>query len=399
MQKQLGSILLVAGTCIGSGMIALPLVLAKVGLVPSMGLMIITWAVVYYTSLLNLNLNLQAGKGLSLGDLGHYFSGPIAGTLGVLSLKLLSYALLAVYIYGGSSVLQQLVHQSNLNFSAMASVYALIAILFLCFPLQWLDYINRFLFMGLIGIFAVLMLGLTSLVDWTDLPLWGAHYKDVMSWKTLIPVVFTSFGFQVIFHTLTNYCGGNSALLKRAFFWGSIIPAAVYILWTSNVLSVIYHQNPDFYQQMVLGKSEVGDLIKALSRIAQWPALQLLVWWVSLLAIVTSVIGVGVGLQESLKTMISPWISSSFHQTVVSSILTIMPAYVIALLVPNAFITVLGFAGMILAFIAILLPGYLFFQSKSSTIFYPVLNHRGLLLCSIVFGMVVILCKLFNMIS
>ncbi len=33
MQKQIGSIMLVAGTCIGSGMIALPMVLAKLGVI------------------------------------------------------------------------------------------------------------------------------------------------------------------------------------------------------------------------------------------------------------------------------------------------------------------------------------------------------------------------------
>nr|WP_121543010.1 aromatic amino acid transport family protein [Candidatus Rickettsia colombianensi] len=36
MQKLIGSILLISGTCIGSGMmIALPMVLAKLGIIPS----------------------------------------------------------------------------------------------------------------------------------------------------------------------------------------------------------------------------------------------------------------------------------------------------------------------------------------------------------------------------
>lgn len=62
----------------------------------------------YYTSLINLELNLKAGKGLTLGALGKYFSGHTAQIIGMVSLKLLSYALLAVFIYGGSSILQKL---------------------------------------------------------------------------------------------------------------------------------------------------------------------------------------------------------------------------------------------------------------------------------------------------
>src|ERR1700722_3551919 len=108
MQKNIGSILLVAGTCIGSGMIALPMVLAKLGLICSILLMLLIWFIMYYTSLINLELNLQAGRGLSLGALGRLFSGRTAELIGIISLKLLSYSLLAVFLYGGSSILQKL---------------------------------------------------------------------------------------------------------------------------------------------------------------------------------------------------------------------------------------------------------------------------------------------------
>ncbi|AFC69891.1 amino acid permease [Rickettsia amblyommatis] len=68
MQKLIGSILLISGTCIGSGMIALPMVLAKLGIIiPSIILMFIIWFIMYYTSLINLEFDLQAGQGLILG--------------------------------------------------------------------------------------------------------------------------------------------------------------------------------------------------------------------------------------------------------------------------------------------------------------------------------------------
>jgi len=54
MHKKMGAILLIAGTCIGSGMIALPLVLAKIGLVPSILIMLLIWFIMHYTSLVNL---------------------------------------------------------------------------------------------------------------------------------------------------------------------------------------------------------------------------------------------------------------------------------------------------------------------------------------------------------
>ena len=113
MQKQIGATMLVAGICIGSGMIALPMVLAKIGIIPSILLMLLMWAIIYYSALINLETNLQAGKAMSLGDLGRKFSGKIAELIGTTSFKILSYALLAVYIYGGSSILATMPESGN----------------------------------------------------------------------------------------------------------------------------------------------------------------------------------------------------------------------------------------------------------------------------------------------
>ncbi|WP_082320343.1 aromatic amino acid transport family protein [Rickettsia sibirica] len=96
---------------------------------------------------------------------------------------------------------------------------------------------------------------------------------------------------------------------------------------------------------------------------AKWPFVQLLVWIISTLAIVTSILGVGVGLCDSLKTMFMNPIPNVVMRNMTASIVTILPVYIVAV-VPNAFIIILGFAGMILVIIAILLPVYLLYKVK-----------------------------------
>lgn len=400
MHKKVGAILLVAGTCIGSGMIALPMVLAKLGLIPSIFLMLLIWFVMYYTSLINLELNLQAGQGLSLGELGKRFSGKAAEFIGTLSLKLLSYSLLAVFIYGGSSILQELLASKmslHYPFEAIATCFTLVAMAVLLLSIKWVDYFNRVLFMSLLAIVVILILGLSLSVKWSNLPLLSPHYEDLSAWAALIPVVFTSFGFQVIFHTVTNYCDKNAKMLKTAFFWGSLIPAIVYILWTCSILSVVYHDNPVFYNQLVEGKAEVGELIQVLSGIAKWPSLQLLVWWISLLAISTSVVGVGIGLFDSLKKMMSQAIPNGSIRSILASVLTMGPAYLAVIYIPNAFIKVLGFAGMILAVIAIMLPVYLFWKIKPTSYHFNELKMDWLTLFSVLVALVVIASEVYNM--
>ncbi|KJV80383.1 tryptophan/tyrosine permease family protein [Rickettsia hoogstraalii str. RCCE3] len=213
------------------------------------------------------------------------------------------------------------------------------------------------------------------------------------------PVVFTSFGFQVIFHTLTNYCNKNAKMLKTAFLFGSLIPAIVYIIWTCSILIVVHHNNPTFYQQMITSNVEVRDLIKELSNIAKWQSIQLLVWIILTLAIATSILGVGVGLCDSLKTMFMNSIPNVVIRNMTASIVTILPAYIVAVVVPNAFITILGFAGMILVIIAILLPVYLLYKAKIKNFYYPELQKQYLIIICIIVGMLIMGYELVNIVT
>jgi len=400
MNKKFGGILLVAGTCIGSGMIALPMVLAKLGLIPSLLLMLATWFVMYYTSLINLELNLQANQGLSLAQLGRYFSGKTAEIVGLVSLKLLSYSLLAVFIYGGSSIIKEFLSTQlgkEFSFYQVAYCYTLVAISLLLLPLRIIDYLNRILCLGLLAVIALFLAGLVLSVQWTHLPLFGPSTHDFSTWTAVIPIVFTSFGFQVIFHTLTNYCHKNPKMLKQVFFWGSLIPAAVYLLWTSCILGVVYHKAPEFYSRMIHGHTEVGELIQVLSGMTSWHCLQLFVWGISSLAIITSVLGVGLGLVDSLTNHLEVKVTHPHMRKVYAVLLTLLPAYLAVIYVPNAFITVLGFVGMILAVLAIILPIYLFWKVKSKTLYFEELRTQWLVKCSVIAGLAVIVCEIFNM--
>lgn len=401
MRKQLGAICLVAGTCIGSGMIALPMVSAKLGLIPSVTLMLLIWVAMYYSSLVNLELNLQAGEGLPLGALGKRYSGKGAEYLGAICLKLLSYALLAVFINGGTSIVHSMLHAEaaveGISPTAIATCFAVIAFLVMLLPIRWIDHINSILFLGLLGVVTILIVGLIATTEWHNLPWYAPNFSDVSIWQALIPVVFTSFGFQVIFHTLTNYCDKDPVMLKKAFFWGSLIPAIVYVLWTCSVMSAVHGHSPDFYQSMATGNVEVGELIEKLSAIAQWESVQLLVWWISLLAIITSILGVGVGLCDAIKGMLSTILPNEVVCRPLAAIATILPAYVVAVWVPNAFIAALGFAGMVLAVIAILLPLYLFYCLKTKTLFYKELKANWALALLSLVGIGVIGCEVLNM--
>ena len=55
--KVIGGMLLVAGSCIGAGMLALPILTGLAGFFPSLFMMIVSWAFMTFTGLLLIEVN------------------------------------------------------------------------------------------------------------------------------------------------------------------------------------------------------------------------------------------------------------------------------------------------------------------------------------------------------
>jgi tyrosine-specific transport protein len=336
---------------------------------------------------------LQAGKGLPIGQLGALFSGKIASLLGMGCLKLLMFSLMSVYIYGLTALFLEVFNWGKELFPVIALIVSLCAALALLLPIHFLDYANRILFVGALIVAGILTLALACSIDGKHIPLLVGTCDEFRSWSAVIPVVFTSFGFQVVFHTLSNYCNMDKKVLQKVFFWGSLIPAVVYIIWSSIILCVIYNYDPDFYALMVRGEVDVSELIRALSLISGLKVIQIMVWVISFLMIVTSIFGVGLGLCDSVES----YIKTRFkHSRLGAVIIAVGVPTVIAIFVPGAFITILGFAGMILSVLAILLPIYILVAGKFKNVYYSSTTNRLMLAGSVIMGIAIILCEVIN---
>ena len=382
MRKQISSALLIAGTCIGGGTIALPMVLAKIGIIPSLLIMLMIWLLNYYPSLAGAELNLRSERGLSLGELGKILSGRGAQAIGEISVKLLSYAALTIHLCGSSSIIQKLLEEylhCNMSILTIETCMALFGIALLMFPFKIISACNNAMFTGLIVLFLMMLCSMTRLIDFSNIPwMTDLSLKDALS---VTPVIFAAFGYQLILHTLRDYCGRDKNMLRNSLFFGSLIPTIVYALWSSASLSVVFKSNPDFFMQMMRGQIEVGEFVKVLANASSLSNFQLMVWWMSILAIFTSYLGVSLGLADSLNLSLKEKMKSGSMRKLSASLLTILPAYFVAALVPNAFIKILGFAGAMFVVIGILIPVYLLFKTGKQKLYFTELKKFSLLFC------------------
>lgn len=129
-KKRRDAAFLLAGTAIGSGMISLPMVLAKFGITGTFFMIIVFSVLTYFTALIRSDLNLNSYAEASLKDVGIFFRCPLVGNLGDFMLKLLSFALLAAYISGESSIIDASLNRTLPNTLTIVTFTLILILIF-----------------------------------------------------------------------------------------------------------------------------------------------------------------------------------------------------------------------------------------------------------------------------
>lgn len=388
---KLAAAFLLAGTAIGSGMISLPMVLAKFGIIKSCCIMISFAVLTYLTALIRADLNINLHSTATLEECGCYFGCSWAGFLGNILLKLLSFALIAAYLFGLASILKTLFNAPSQNL--MIFVVSVVVATVFIFASELIVNLNKFLFTGLFCAFLVLVLKLFGDTHIKFIPQ-QSEVIELNAWTEIVPIIFTSFGLQGSIHSVTKICNNNSSKIKGACFWGCLAATIVYIIWTAAILFVISNSDPDFFQLMVAGKStDVGELVKILSQASSSQMVHIIVWIVSTLAILTSILGAGLALidifEQEWRGKSCKWKGTRNWKIV--GLVIFVPAFV-SMLIPNAFIKILNFAGVILACIAIIIPSIISIkmQQIKKVRYKPLLENRVLVRCVMLCGMLII---------
>ena len=160
--RTLGSILIVAGTTIGAGMLAMPLASAGVGFGVTLALLITLWALMCYTALLLLEVYQHVPADMGLGSLAARYLGRYGQWATGFCMLFLLYALTAAYISGAGELLASSLNQWldwTLPPAAGGLIFTAIGGTVVCIGTSLVDLFNRFLFSAKI-IFLAIMLAL-----------------------------------------------------------------------------------------------------------------------------------------------------------------------------------------------------------------------------------------------
>ncbi|PTP86202.1 tyrosine transporter TyrP [Vibrio splendidus] len=353
--KVFGSTLIIAGTTIGAGMLALPLASAGIGFSTSLFLMLGLWALMAFTALLMVELHQFADSDATLHTLADKILGTKGKWIASFAVMFLFYALCAAYIAGGGAQFNQRISDISgieLNGQITTLLFTLLVAGVVTIGTHSVDKVNRVLF-GLKLIAMVLVLSFLA-------PNITSQYLMSMPLQqglivAAIPVVFTSFGFHGSIPSIVRYLDGDVRSLRKVMIIGSALPLVIYVFWQSVTLGVIS-------QEQLLSDTSLGALLVSLSQTVHQSNLSVIVGVFADLALLTSFIGVSLGLFEFMGDSLSKKLGNA--KRVKTAAITFLPPLGFALFYPQGFITALGYAAIALSVLAILLPTVMVYKIR-----------------------------------
>src|SRR3990167_6039349 len=151
--KLIGGILLVVGTTIGAGMLALPIATAQLGFWASVALLIGCWGVMTVCAFLFLEVNLWLPPNTNLISMAGVTLGRWGQVISWLAYLLLLYSILSAYIAGGGDLFHYLLKTSGIDMplSVASIIFTAVFGAVVYLGMRAVDYVNRGLMFGKMG--------------------------------------------------------------------------------------------------------------------------------------------------------------------------------------------------------------------------------------------------------
>ena len=388
MNKTLGSTLITSGTMIGAGMLAMPLTSAGIGFTFTVVLLILLWILLTYSALLFVEVYQTAEHDAGIGTLAAQYFGRPGRIVATSVLMIFLYALLSAYVTGGGAILASTLPDfaaPDLKMKGSILAFTILFGVFVAIGTSFVDALNRFLFIAMI---AALFIVLGLMIPEIKIDNLMAMPIDKALLISASPVFFTAFGFHGSIPCLNKYLEGDVKALRFSIIVGSAITLVGYILWQFSTHGVLSQTR---FLEILNQDPTLNGLIEAVRVITGSTIIAAIVKIFSALALITSFLGVALGLLECIEDLLKRAFNISANRLSLG-FLTFLPPLLFAFFYPEGFILALGYAGQMFAFYAVVLPAALVWKARHQhpNLPYRVPGGSGLLLFVSILGIIIV---------
>lgn len=330
----LGGSLLVAGTTIGGGMLALPVLTSPGGFIPSLAIYTLCWLFMSATGLLFLELCLKMREGVNIVSMAENTLG-LPGKIFAWAVYLfLFYCLTLAYIVGCGNLISEF-------FGAYIPDRfgpLLFVLLFAPFVYAGAHLVQR---LNIYFMLTLAVLYISFVMRGFD------DVKPELLWRhdwglslLALPIAFTAFAYQGIIPTLAHYLDYDARKMRYSILIGSFIPLVTYVLWQWLILGIIPYDVPGgLADALVKGRNAVYPLKEFTNDPLVYPIGQAFAF----LALLTSFFGVTLGLLDFLADGLKVEKTRLWRMGLCA--LIFIPPLIVANFYPHVFLVALDYAG------------------------------------------------------
>lgn len=327
-------ILLVAGTSIGGGMLALPVLTSLTGFLPALLVYLLCWLFMASTGLLLLEVCFWVDPDANLVTMAERTLGK-PGKFAAWGLYLfLFYCLTLAYIVGCGDLVMEVL-EGRIPEWAGAIIFILLFSPIIFAGARAAGRINVFLMLGLaISYIGFVILGYKHVKP----ELWA--YRDWAFLPMAFPIAFTAFAYQGIIPTLVSYMHRDVSRLRLAIIIGSFLPLVVYVIWQGLIMGIVPTHGPGGLAEAL----EKGDnAVQPLKNFLQNPSVYIVGQFFAFFALVTSFLGVTLGLVDFLADGLK--IKKDFTGKLLLCAMVFIPPLIVSYTNPGLFLMALDYAG------------------------------------------------------
>ncbi|HLD17049.1 MAG TPA: aromatic amino acid transport family protein [Coxiellaceae bacterium] len=367
----IGAVLLIIGTSIGGGILALPLVTSLGGFWHSSFLLIGVWFLMTLGAFFVLEITLWLPEDSNMVSMARHTLGKIGQGITWIVYLLLLYTLLSAFMAGGTNLLANVLALISINFPHWVDSLLFLVLLgsIVADGIRSVDWANRGLMTVKFGSYLLLVILLMPHIQMPLLP------KG--SWHAVLPAVMpviTSFGFAIVMPSLRGYLMNNVKLLRLSLVIGSLIPLLCYLVWDFVVQGTVSSEGQGGLAAMVQAPDAVAQLTNALSDSLNNSWISTIVHVFTAICITTSFLGVSLSLNDFLADGLQ--VTKKGGGRWICLALTYIPPLIVILLYPGAFIKAISYAGIFVVILLMLLPGLMFWAGVRHQPQYSILWKR-----------------------
>ncbi len=357
--KFVGGILIIVGTCIGGGILALPVGTSPDGFLLSTLVLFGVWVLMVFGALYVLEMTQWFSPGVNIISISHAALGKWGEAVAWIVYMFLCYALISAYIAGGGDIIRYFFHLAGIKLAS--SITGIIFVLFLGAivykGVKSIDIINRWLMAcKFTALFTIIIL-IAPHVEAQNL--FDGNPKYVAS---AISITITSFGFSLVVPSLYDYFKGNVKKVKLIIYLGSMIPLICYILWMFVIMGSLPSAGENGLLSILKSGDATSGLMIGIEKFLGVKSITDISRFFISVCVLTSFLGVSLALSDFFVDACK--LKKDRPGRIKKCLLTYIPPLAIVTFYPKIFVIALSYAGLLVIVQQIILPVFIVWSGR-----------------------------------